>query len=76
MNSSRNTSPGATGPIRSAQATSERSNPGTSSARMLTFNLLMVVDDLYIVGVAISPDEADAPLVVDADAILSGSIAH
>jgi hypothetical protein len=43
---------------------------------MLTFNLLMVVDDLYIVGVTISPDEADAPLVVDADAVLSGPIAH
>ena len=36
----------------------------------------MVVDDLYIVGVTISPDEADAPLVIDADAVLSGPIAH
>jgi hypothetical protein len=30
----------------------------------------MVVDDLDIVGVAITPAEADAPLVVNSDAVL------
>ncbi len=30
----------------------------------------MVVDDLDVVGVAVSPREADAPLVVDSDAEL------
>jgi hypothetical protein len=34
----------------------------------------MVVSDLNIVRVAISPSEADTPLVVDADAVLTGSI--
>jgi hypothetical protein len=35
----------------------------------------VVVNDLDIVGVAVSPPEADAPLIVDADAVLAGSIA-
>ncbi len=35
----------------------------------------MVVGDLYVAGVAIPPDEADAPLVVDADAMLPLSVA-
>jgi len=33
------------------------------------------VADLDLVGVATSPDEADAPLVVDADAVLAGAVA-
>jgi hypothetical protein len=35
----------------------------------------VVVHDLHVVDVAVSPDEADPPLVVDADAVLAGSIA-
>ena len=35
----------------------------------------MVVDDLDVVGVAFRPPEADAPLIVDANAVLSLSIA-
>ena len=35
----------------------------------------MVVDDFYIVCVSACPPEADAPLVVDADAVLAGPIA-
>ena len=31
----------------------------------------MVVDDLDIVGPVVAPDEADAPPVVDADAVLA-----
>lgn len=35
----------------------------------------MIVDDLDVVGVAVDPAEADAPLVVDADAVLAGPVA-
>src|SRR5437762_13703735 len=35
----------------------------------------MVVHDLHAVGVAVLPDEADAPLVVDADAVLPRPVA-
>ena len=35
----------------------------------------MVIDDFAITGVAILPAETDAPLVVDPDAPLSGTIA-
>jgi hypothetical protein len=31
----------------------------------------VVVDDLDLFGTGVGPDEADAPLVVDADAVLS-----
>jgi hypothetical protein len=33
--------------------------------------VLVVVNDLYIMGVAILPTEANAPLVIDADAVLA-----
>ena len=35
----------------------------------------MVVDDLHIVGVTISPFETDAPLVIDSNAMLAGTVA-
>ena len=35
----------------------------------------MVIDDLDIEHVAILPSEADAPLLVDADAVLAGEVA-
>src|SRR5947207_11479294 len=35
----------------------------------------MVVHDLHAVGVAVLPDEADAPLVVDANAMLPRPVA-
>ena len=34
----------------------------------------MVVDDLYVVRVGSEPAEADAPLIVDADTVLTGPI--
>jgi hypothetical protein len=34
----------------------------------------MIVDELNVVGVAILPAEADAPLVVDADTMLASTI--
>jgi hypothetical protein len=36
---------------------------------------LVIIDDLHLVGIAVIPDEADAPLVVDADAVLSFAVA-
>ena len=38
-------------------------------------HLLVVVDDLDVERIGGAPDEADAPLVVDADAVLSGPVA-
>jgi hypothetical protein len=38
-------------------------------------NVLVVVNDLNLVGIAILPPEADAPLLVYANAVLAGSIA-
>ena len=35
----------------------------------------MVVDDLDVEGIGGAPDEADAPLIVDADAVLASTIA-
>lgn len=34
----------------------------------------MIIDNLYVVGISISPFEADAPLIVDSDAVLSFAI--
>lgn len=34
----------------------------------------MIIHDFHLFGMPFSPDEADAPLVVDADAVLSFSI--
>ena len=34
----------------------------------------MVVDDFHIVGIAVFPDKADAPLLVDANAVLAEAI--
>ena len=36
--------------------------------------LLVIVDDLDVVRVAVLPPEADAPLIVDANAVLPGAI--
>jgi hypothetical protein len=35
----------------------------------------MVVDDLDVMGISVLPAEADTPLIIDADAVLSGSVA-
>jgi hypothetical protein len=35
----------------------------------------MVVDNLHVVGVTLFPAEADPPLVVDTDAVLTATIA-
>ena len=34
----------------------------------------MVVDDLHIVGISVTPDKADAPLIVDANAVLPSAV--
>ena len=36
----------------------------------------MIVDDFYIMGIALAPDKADAPLIVDSDAILAAPAAR
>jgi hypothetical protein len=36
---------------------------------------LVVIDNLDFMGIAIAPLEADAPLVVDTDAVLAGPVA-
>ena len=35
----------------------------------------MVIDDLNVMGIAVKPDEADAPLVIDTNAIRPRAIA-
>jgi hypothetical protein len=35
----------------------------------------MVIDDFHVVGVTVNPSKADAPLIVDADAVLAFSAA-
>jgi hypothetical protein len=35
----------------------------------------MVIHYLHVIGVAVSPDETDAPLIVDANALLPFSVA-
>jgi hypothetical protein len=34
----------------------------------------MVIDDLHVKRIAVAPRKADTPLVVDSDAVLTGSI--
>jgi hypothetical protein len=38
--------------------------------------LSVVIRDFHIVGIAPAPPEADAPLIVDSDAVLSGTISR
>jgi len=38
------------------------------------WKLSVIVDDLDVVRVSVSPPKADAPLIVDADAVLALSI--
>lgn len=38
-------------------------------------HLSVVVHDLNVVGITVLPDEADAPLVIDANAVLAPAIA-
>ena len=34
----------------------------------------MIIDDFDVVGVPVGPSEADAPLIIDPNAVLAGSI--
>jgi hypothetical protein len=43
--------------------------------RVAILDLSVRVDDLDIVGIAFSPGETDAPLVVDANAVLAPAVA-
>jgi hypothetical protein len=35
----------------------------------------VVIDNLHIVGIPVTPDKADAPLIIDANAVLPFSVA-
>jgi hypothetical protein len=37
-------------------------------------SLLMIIDDLHVPRVSLIPSEADAPLIVDANAMLAGPV--
>jgi hypothetical protein len=47
----------------------------SSSHATPSSNMLVIVNDLYLVGIAILPPKADAPLLVDANTVLAGAIA-
>ena len=34
----------------------------------------MIVDDLHVIGIAVTSDEAEAPLIVDPDAVLPSPV--
>src|ERR1700737_3339506 len=54
----------------------KRISPGWVGAKSaIGLSLLVVVDQLDVPGAAGTPREADAPLVVDADAVLAGAAA-
>ena len=60
----------------SSSMNSARCSPGwMGSGVFIVLPLLVVVDDFDLHGSLVGPDEADAPLVVYADAVLSGSVA-
>jgi hypothetical protein len=42
----------------------------------LTFELLVVIDDLDVMGVTTHPTETNAPLIIDADAVLPVSVPY
>src|SRR5271166_4561706 len=53
-----------------------RISPGWVGAKsVIGFSFLVVVDQFDVAGAAGTPGEADAPLVVDADAVLAGAAA-
>jgi hypothetical protein len=40
------------------------------------YSLLVIVDDFHVVAMAIAPDKADAPLIIDTDRVLSFPISR
>src|SRR5271154_6866672 len=53
-----------------------RISPGWVGAKSaIGFSFLVVVDEFDVAGATGTPGEADAPLVVDADAVLAGAAA-
>src|ERR1700739_2455994 len=52
-----------------------RISPGWVGAKsVIGFSFLVIVDYRDVPGAASTPGEADAPLVVDADAVLAGAV--
>src|SRR5690242_9339358 len=59
----------------SSRNSSLRISPGCGlRRRAIAMSSAVIVHDLDVFGVAIGPPEADAPLVVDPDAHLSGTV--
>ena len=57
----------------------EKSRCGRSSRSMSSVTVrtpLVIIHDLSLEHVAVTPDEANPPLVVDPDAVLTGSVSH
>src|SRR5262249_5248950 len=59
----------------SFKKSSRRTSPGCAGGKSAIAQVpSMIVDDLDIVGVAVAPAEADAPLVIDPNAVLPFAI--
>src|SRR5690242_18904329 len=54
---------------------SSRISPGGTGSISRIKSPFVIVDHLYIVGIAGVPSKADAPLIVDPDAMLAGPVA-
>ena len=65
----------------SSSMNSSRCSPGWIGSGVFIVLLLLVVidvvviDDIDLHGALVGPDETDAPIVVNSDAVLSGSVA-
>ena len=60
----------------STSRNSARCSPGwIGSGLFIVLLLLAVIDDFDLHGALVDPDEADTPLVVYSDAVLSGTVA-
>src|ERR1700733_12629306 len=60
-------------PIGSRNSVKRISPGGVAAKSAIGLSFLVIIDQLDVAGAAGTPGEADAPLVVDADAVLSGA---
>jgi hypothetical protein len=54
---------------------SSRTSPGATGSMFLMTSPFVVIDDLNLVGISVTPSEADSPLIVDPDAMLASTAA-
>src|SRR5688572_14827788 len=50
---------------------SSRTSPGVTGSIFLMASALVIVDDLDVIRVSISPAETDPPLIINSDAVLA-----